>query len=66
MSFNFGDMIEAVEAVIPGDRPALAHGDQVVDWATLRAQSNNLARALVERGLKPGDRFAFYAYNSAD
>ena len=66
MSFNFGDLIEAVEAVIPGDRPALAHGDQVVDWAALRVRSNNLARALVERGLKPGDRFAFYAYNSAD
>jgi len=66
MSFNFGDLIEAVEAAIPGDRPALAHGDQVVDWAALRVRSNNLARALVERGLKPGDRFAFYAYNSAD
>lgn len=66
MSFNFGDMIEAVEAAIPGDRIALAHGDQVVDWATLRRQSNNLARALIERGLQPGDRFAFYAYNSAD
>jgi hypothetical protein len=25
MSFNFGDMIEAVEAAIPGDRVALAH-----------------------------------------
>ena len=66
MSFNFGDMIEAVEAAIPGDRVALAHGEQVVDWATLRYQSNNLARALIERGLQPGERFAFYAYNSAD
>lgn len=66
MSFNFGDMIEAVEAAIPGDRVALAHGEQVVDWATLRHQSNNLARALIERGLQPGERFAFYAYNSAD
>ena len=66
MSFNFGDMIEAVEAAIPVDRVALAHGEQVVDWATLRRQSNNLARALIDRGLQPGDRFAFYAYNSAD
>ena len=66
MSFNFGDMIEAVEAAVPGDRVALAHGEQVVDWATLRTRSNNLARALLERGLQPGDRFAFYAYNSAD
>lgn len=66
MSFNFGDLIEAVEAAVPGDRIALAHGDQVVDWSELRVRSNNLARSLVERGLKPGDRFAFYAYNSAD
>lgn len=66
MSFNFGDLIEAVEAAVPGDRVALAHGDQVIDWDGLRTQSNNLARALIARGLQPGDRFAFYAYNSAD
>ncbi|MEH3099611.1 AMP-binding protein [Sphingomonas adhaesiva] len=66
MSFNFGDMIEAVERAVPGDRVALAHGDQVVDWATLARRSNALARALVDRGLSPGERFAFYAYNSAD
>ena len=66
MSFNFGDLLEAVEAAIPPERIALAHGDQVVDWAGLRRQSNNLARALIARGLRPGDRFAFYAYNSAD
>lgn len=66
MSFNFGDLIDAVETAVPGDRIALAHGEQVVDWTTLRVQSNNLARALIKRGLKSGDRFAFYAYNSAD
>jgi fatty-acyl-CoA synthase len=66
MSFNFGDMIEAVEAVVPGDRVALAHGEQVIDWATLTRRSNNLARALIERGVQPGDRFAFYAHNCAD
>ena len=66
MSFNFGDMIDAVEAAVPADRVALAHGDQVVTWSELSARSNALARALVDRGLAPGDRFAFYAYNSAD
>ncbi len=66
MSWNFGDLIEAVEAVIPPDRIALAHGDQIVDWSELRRRSNALARALIERGLRPGDRMAFYAYNSAD
>ena len=66
MSFSFGDMIEAVEEVTPPDRIALAHGEQVVDWAGLRRRSNNLARALVARGLQPGERFAFYAHNSAD
>ncbi len=66
MSWNFGDLIEAVEAVIPPDRIALAHGDQIVNWAALRNRSNALARALIERGLQPGDRFAFYAHNCAD
>ena len=66
MSFNFGDMIEAVEAAIPADRIALAHGEQVVSWGELARRSNALARALIERGLAPGERFAFYAYNSAD
>lgn len=66
MSFNFGDMIEAVERAIPTDRVALAHGDQVVSWGELTRRSNNLARALIARGLAPGERFAFYAYNSAD
>lgn len=66
MSFNFGDMIEAVEAAIPGDRIALAHGEQTIDWAALRARSNDLARGVLDRGFKAGERFAFYAHNSAD
>jgi len=66
MSWNFGDMIEAVEAAVPPERIALAHGDQTIDWATLRHRSNNLARALIDRGLRPGERMGFYAYNSAD
>ncbi|MFT3975915.1 MAG: AMP-binding protein [Sphingomonas bacterium] len=65
MSFNFGDMIEAVERKVPADRPALAHGDEVVVWGELARRSSNLARALIERGLQPGERVAFYAYNSA-
>ena len=66
MPWNFGDLIEAVEAAVPPDRVALAHGEQVVDWAGLKRRSNNLARALVDRGLRPGERMAFYAHNSAD
>ena len=66
MSWNFGDLIEAVEAVTPPTRVALAHGSQVVVWAQLRHRSNNLARALIDRGLRPGERLAFYAHNSAD
>ena len=66
MPWNFGDVIEAVEAAVPPDRVALAHGEQVVDWGTLKRCSNNLAHALIERGLQPGERMAFYAHNSAD
>ena len=66
MTWNFGDLIEAVEAAVSPERVALAHGEQVIDWAGLRRRSNNLARALIARGLRPGERMAFYAHNSAD
>lgn len=66
MPWNFGDLIEAVEAAVPPDRVALAHGEQVIDWRALRRRSNTFARALIERGLRPGERIAFYAHNSAD
>ena len=63
MPWNFGDILDAIEPVLPPDAPALIHGPRVVSWGELSRRSNNLARALVQRGAKPGDKIAFYMRN---
>ncbi len=61
--WNFGDLLEGVEAALPPDALALAHGERRVTWSDLRRRSNNLAAALRARGARPGDRVAFYLRN---
>ena len=63
MGWNFGDILDAIEPVLPAAAPALIHGDRVITWADATRQSNNLARALVARGAQPGDKVAFYMRN---
>ncbi len=61
--WNIGDVLDAVDAAIPGDRPALIHGDRVVRWTDFSRRSNNLARNLLNLGVRPGDKIAFYMRN---
>ncbi|KQS03612.1 acyl-CoA synthetase [Sphingomonas sp. Leaf357] len=61
--WNFGDLLDATAAVVPGDRPALIHGDRVIDWAAFDARTNSLARAMLSHGLDCGDRIAVLARN---
>ncbi|HWA60593.1 MAG TPA: acyl-CoA synthetase [Caulobacteraceae bacterium] len=63
MGWNFGDILDAVEPVLPADAPAFIHGDRVVDWGEARATTNNLARGLIARGSQPGDKIAIYMRN---
>jgi 3-oxocholest-4-en-26-oate---CoA ligase len=63
MSWNFADLFEAVARTVPSDHIALIQDDQSLTWGDLDARSNNLARALIERGLQPGDKVAFYLRN---
>jgi hypothetical protein len=44
-AWHHGDILEAVEAVVPGDRPALVHGDRLIDRRAFARRANNLARA---------------------
>ena len=62
-NWNYGDIVDAVAKVVPGDRPALIHGDRVINWRDFTARSNNLARNLLAGGAKPGDKIAFYMRN---
>ncbi len=61
--WNFGDLLDATARVVPGDRPALIHGDRSIDWATFDARTNSLARAMIAGGLVTGDRVAVLARN---
>ena len=63
MAWNFGDILDAIEPVLPQDAPALIHGERIVTWGQLSRRSNNLARALIARGAQPGDKVAFYMRN---
>lgn len=66
MSWNFGDILEAVEQVLPPDTPAFIHGDNITSWGDAARRSNNLARALIARGAQAGDKCAFYMRNRAE
>ena len=61
--WNFGDILETAERVIPPERPAYVHGERVIYWGEAARRSNNLARALLARGARPGDKVAFYMRN---
>ncbi|MFT6519347.1 MAG: fatty-acyl-CoA synthase, partial [Candidatus Azotimanducaceae bacterium] len=61
--WNYGDILDAVGDVVPGDRPALIHGDRIITWSDLITRSNNLARNLLNNGAKPGDKIALYMRN---
>ncbi|MGZ5924428.1 MAG: AMP-binding protein, partial [Rhizomicrobium sp.] len=63
MTWNFGDILDAIAPVIPAGAPALIHGDRVITWGETTRRSNSLARALVLRGAKPRAKVAFYMRN---
>ncbi len=61
--WNYGDIFDAVAEAVPGDHPALIHGERVITWSDLDRRSNNLARALLAGGGAAGDKVAFYLRN---
>jgi fatty-acyl-CoA synthase len=63
MGWNFGDILDAVADAVPGAAPALIHDGRATSWSDFDARSNRLARALLTRGARPGDKVAFYLRN---
>ena len=61
--WNFGDLLDATATAVPPNRPALIHGDRVIDWASFDARTNSLAHAMLAGGLEYGDRVAVLARN---
>jgi fatty-acyl-CoA synthase len=65
-NWNFGDIFDALDEVMPAKAPALIHDDCTLAWGDFARRTNNLARALVERGAKPNDKIAIYTRNCAE
>ena len=63
MTWNYGDILDEMSQVVPATRPALRHGDRVITWEDYNKRTNNFARALQDRGVKAGDKVAFYMRN---
>ncbi|MGH0038217.1 MAG: acyl-CoA synthetase [Myxococcota bacterium] len=61
--WNYGDLMDRIDAVMPADAPALVHGDRSITWGDFARRTNNLARRLGELGAQPGDKVAFYMRN---
>ncbi len=60
---NYGDIFDGLANVVPENRPALIHGDTVINWGDFCKRSNRLARNMLENGAKFGDKVAFYTRN---
>jgi len=63
MGWNFGDILDAIEPVLPPEAPAFIHGERVIPWGEATKASNNLAHALIARSAAPGDKVAIYMRN---
>lgn len=63
MDWNFGDILDAVEPVLPQDAVAFIHGQRMITIGEARRATNNIARALIARGAVPGDKIAIYMRN---
>ena len=66
MTFNFGDIVDAVADVVSPQAPAFVHGQRVINWEAATKRRNNIARNLRARGAKPGDKVAFYMRNGIE
>jgi acyl-CoA synthetase (AMP-forming)/AMP-acid ligase II len=64
MAWSFRAVLAATRAVLDPAAPALAHGADVLDWATFGARADAVAAGCVAAGLTPGDKLAHHLRNS--
>jgi acyl-CoA synthetase (AMP-forming)/AMP-acid ligase II len=64
--WNLGDILDAVGAALGPEDMALIHGERRISWPDMTARSNRLARNLLARGAKVGDKAGFYMRNQPE
>nr|WP_321510280.1 AMP-binding protein [uncultured Hyphomonas sp.] len=64
MPLNYGDILDAV-APIRADQFAISSDTGDLTWREFDARTNALARGLLEKGLKEGDKVCFLMFNGA-
>ncbi len=64
--WNYGDILEAVDAIVPSQRPALIHADRMISWGDFSRRTNSLARGFLDHGALAGDKIAFYLRNTPE
>lgn len=64
MPLNYGDILDAV-APLRAEKTAISSDQGELSWAEFDRRTNSLARSLVERGLRPGDKVCFLLFNGA-
>jgi fatty-acyl-CoA synthase len=62
-NWNFGDILDGLDAVMPPDAPALIHEARTTAWSDFARRSNNLAARLTALGAGPNDKVGFYLRN---
>ncbi len=60
MGYSLGDVLDGVATVVDPAAPALIHNDTTISWGEFDKRSNNLAREILARGIKVGDKNAVY------
>jgi fatty-acyl-CoA synthase len=63
---TFGQAIKALAKVVEPMRPALIHGDRVVDWGDLDRLTDAIGAGFLAKGLRPGDVVGHQLRNSPE
>lgn len=64
MPLNYGDILDAV-APLRASQTAISSSERELSWAEFDSRTNALARSLIDRGLRPGDKLCFFLFNGA-
>ncbi len=63
--WNYANLWESVAAAIPS-RPALIHGDRIIDWRSFDRRANALAQHFIDAGLTQQSKVAAYLFNGPE